>query len=76
VIGQTIDHYRILSEIGAGGMGTVYHARDEVLRRDAVKPHSPAQYQRFVTPKSENSSQNDHLNANCITRGPFNALMT
>jgi hypothetical protein len=26
--------------------------------------------------KSENNSQNAHFNANCITRGPFSALMT
>ncbi len=32
MIGQTVSHYRILSQIGAGGMGTVYLAEDETLR--------------------------------------------
>src|ERR1700692_4587727 len=36
MIGETIDHHRILSEIGAGGMGTVYRAHDEILRRDVA----------------------------------------
>ena len=52
MIGELLDHYRIVSKVGQGGMGVVYRAHDEVLERDVA-----LKVLRQGTPVEESSRQ-------------------
>lgn len=42
MLGQTLGHYHLAAEIGAGAMGVVYRARDTRLNRDVAVKVLPA----------------------------------
>ena len=65
MIGRTVSHYRILSHVGAGGMGTVYLAEDTKLQRRVALKFLPADAARrgglgAARPRGAAASALDH----------------
>ncbi len=55
MVGETISHYKILSELGRGGIGVVYKAEDTKLERRIEAKSTPGDASVFTVVLPVNS---------------------
>jgi len=46
MIGKTLGHYQITSQLGKGGMGEVFQAKDQILGREVAIMVLPEEFAR------------------------------
>ncbi len=55
MVGRTISHYKVLSEVGEGGMGVVYKAEDTKLEQRIEAKSTPGDASVFTVVLPVNS---------------------
>jgi serine/threonine protein kinase len=64
--GKVLGRYKVLSELGQGGMGLVYRARDQVLQREValkfIRKDMPRDARKFLLREARAASALNHPN--------------